>query len=274
MVTFSGTFGGNMIQNKKLIDELKITLRQKNITYKDIALHLKLSEGSIKRIFANYDFTLQRLEDICSLVDLELFELVERSKEKELSTEILPIEHEAELVSNIQLLLTAHLLINKWTVHQILSNYEIERLVMIQLLSRLDAMNIIDYLPAERVRLKTSRNFTWIDKGPIQQFFNKHIESEFFDCDFASAGEIKLFVTGMLTKFSNTEMQGMMKKLAISFDDLHRENERDDLSDKFGTSLVLAMRPWDIDLFDRMRKPGTKNVYQKARGDRSRTSIY
>lgn len=251
-----------MKQNNKLIDELKIVLKEKGITYKAIALHLELSEGTIKRIFSNYDFTLRRVEEVCSLVDLELFDLLERMKEKELSTEILPIEHETELVSDIKLLLTAHLLINKWTVHQILSNYEIDRLNMTQLLSKLDTMGIIDYLPGERVRLKISRNFKWINKGPIHQFFNNNIELEFFNCDFTSPGEIKLFVSGMLTKASNTEMQRRIKKLAVSFDDLHKENEQEVLSDKFGTSLVLAMRPWDIELFDKLRKKGTKKTFK------------
>jgi hypothetical protein len=251
-----------MKQNNKLIDELKIVLKEKDITYKAIALHLELSEGTIKRIFSNYDFTLRRVEEVCSLVDLELFDLLERMKEKELSTEILPIEHETELVSDIKLLLTAHLLINKWTVHQILSNYEIDRLNMTQLLSKLDTMGIIDYLPGERVRLKISRNFKWINKGPIHQFFNNNIELEFFNCNFTSPGEIKLFVSGMLTKASNTEMQRRIKKLAVSFDDLHKENEQEVLSDKFGTSLVLAMRPWDIELFDKLRKKGTKKIFK------------
>lgn len=250
-----------MNQKSKLIDELKIALKEKNITYKMVGLQLGLSEGSIKRIFSSYDFTLDRLEEICSLIDLELFDLLDRVKESVLSTEILPIEHEKELVSNIQLLLTAHLLINKWTVHQILSNYEIDRLTMTQLLAKLDSMQIIDYLPGERVRLKLSRNFKWIEKGPIQQFFNTHIESEFFDCDFTAPGEIKLFFSGMLTKSSNIEIQRRMKKLAMSFDDLHKENEQEVLAEKFGTSLVLAMRPWDIELFDKLRKPGAKKVF-------------
>jgi hypothetical protein len=50
-------------------------------------------------------------------------------------------------------------------------------------------------------------------------------------------------------------------KLTIPFDDLHKENEQEILSDKFGTSLVVAMRPWDIDLFDKLRKPGAKKVF-------------
>ena len=66
-----------MNQNNKLIDELKIVLKEKNMTYRAISIQLELSEGTIKRIFSSYDFTLNRLEKICSLVDIELFDLLD-----------------------------------------------------------------------------------------------------------------------------------------------------------------------------------------------------
>ncbi|WP_016957747.1 helix-turn-helix domain-containing protein [Catenovulum agarivorans] len=251
-----------MLQNHKIIDALKLQLKQKGITYKMIAEQLQLSEGSIKRIFSNYDFTLERLESVCQLADLEIFDLVELAKEQTLSTDILSYQHEAELVSDVKLLLTAHLLINKWTVHQILNHYQIDKLTMVQLLCRLDRMDIIDYLPNEKVRLKVSRKFAWIKNGPIQTFFQQHIESDFFNCDFNSPGEIKLFVSGMLTKSSNSEMRQKIKNLAMSFDALHKQDEHELLENKFGTSLVIAMRPWDIELFHQLRKPDTDKPFE------------
>lgn len=251
-----------MSQNNKLVDELKVVLREKGVTYNDVASNLELSEGSIKRIFSNYDFTLSRLEKICFMVEMELFDLVDRAKEKELSTEILSVENEKELVSNIPLLLVAHLLLNKWSVHQILNGYDIDRLSMTKLLSKLDRMCIIDYLPNERVRLKISRNFKWIEKGPIQEFFNKNIESEFFDCNFTSLGEIKIFSSGMLTKASNKEIQRKIKSLILAFDGLHKGDEKEDLSDKFGTSVMVAMRPWDIKAFNNLKRSGVEKVFR------------
>lgn len=251
-----------MKQNYQIIDSLKQHLKRKGITYKAIAEKLDLSEGTIKRIFSNYDFGLQRLEAICTLADIEIFDLVEMAKEQALSTERLSYEQETELVSNVKLLLTAHLLVNKWTVHQILNHYQIDKLTMVKLLSRLDKMNIIDYLPNEKVKLKTSRKFSWIKDGPIQTFFKSHIEKDFFDCDFDSPGEIKLFVSGMLSRSSNREMQQKIKNLAIAFDATHKENEHELLENKFGTSLIIAMRPWDIELFHQLRKPGTKKPFK------------
>lgn len=251
----------SMTQDKLLVQALKSVLKQKNLTYKDIGLHLSLSEGSVKRLFANYDLSLKRLQSICTLANIELSDLVDMMRDKTLATDVLPIEHETELVSDIKLLLTAHLLINKWKVNQILAHYDIDRLTMTTLLSQLDRMKIIDYLPGERVRLKISRNFTWLENGPINEFFTQHIESEFFDCSFTSPGEIKLFVSGMLTKNSNVYLQRQIKKLATHFDDSHIQDTHEALSDKFGTSMVIAMRPWDIERFKQLRKPNTYKVF-------------
>ena len=250
-----------MNQDKQLIEALKTVLKKNNITYKAIASHLSLSEGSVKRLFASGDFSLKRLQSICTLVNLELSDLVAIMQEKELSTEILPIAHEKELVSDSKLLLTAHLLINKWTVNQILSHYNINKLTMTQLLAKLDRMQIIDYLPGERVRLKISRKFSWLPNGPIQQLFTQQVESEFFDCDFSAPGEIKLFISGMLSKNANSEMQRQIKKLATHFDDRHKTDEQELLSDKFGTSLIIAMRPWDMPLFHQLRKANTEKTF-------------
>jgi len=250
-----------MNQNIQIIEALKGVLKDNNITYKDIGTHLSLSEGSIKRLFSTSDLSLTRLGAICSLAGIDISSLVEIMKEKELSTDILSYGYEKELVSNIKLLLTAHLLINKWTIHQILGHYEIERNEMTMILSKLDKMRIIEYLPNERVRLKLSHSFSWIQNGPIQQFFNNHISQEFFQCDFSSQGEIKLFNSGMLTKKSNEEMQRQINKLGMYFDDLHKSDSKDDLDNKFGTSMMIALRPWDLEMFNRLRKPKTVKVY-------------
>ncbi|WP_111979311.1 helix-turn-helix domain-containing protein [Algibacillus agarilyticus] len=251
-----------MNQDKLLIEVLKSELKKQGVAYKDIAAHLSLSEGSIKRLFSTYDFSLSRLQNICSLINLDFSDLVEIMQATQLSTDKLSIEHEEKLVADIPLLLTAHLLINKWSVNQILSHYQIDSVKMTQLLAQLDRMNVIEYLPGERVRLKISRNFTWLPNGPIQQFFEKHIEHAFFNCHFTSPGEIKLFNSGMLTKQSNDEMQRQIKKLGCFFDDLHQSDSKEDLTHKFGTSLMIAMRPWDIKLFNELRKAGTEKIFK------------
>ena len=56
-------------------------------------------------------------------------------------------EQEEVLVGDRKLLLVAFLLLNHWTVDQIVSAYDIDDLEMVRLLARLDRLKIIDLLP-------------------------------------------------------------------------------------------------------------------------------
>jgi DNA-binding Xre family transcriptional regulator len=250
-----------MSQMNQLLEQLKKVIKTQKLTYKDIGQKLDLSESTIKRTFTKGSMSLERLEIICEMVSVELSDLIEMSKESQLSIASLSHEQEEELVSNIPLLLVAHMLINKWTVHQILANYDIGRLSMTTHLSRLDKMKLIDYLPNEKVRLKMHRDFHWLDDGPIQQFYRRHVETEFFQCKFTSPGEIKLFRSGMLSVKSNNDMQERIVKLSEHFNALHKDDEKNELSEKFGTSICIAMRPWDISLFSQLRKQGKEKPF-------------
>ena len=49
-----------------LVDALKRALKSRGITYSALAARLGLSEAGVKRMFSKHDFTLQRMDDVCS----------------------------------------------------------------------------------------------------------------------------------------------------------------------------------------------------------------
>ena len=63
-----------MAQTQVLIQILKQALRKARITYADIAHHMDMSEANVKRLFASQGFTMQRLETICGMMQMELSE--------------------------------------------------------------------------------------------------------------------------------------------------------------------------------------------------------
>jgi transcriptional regulator with XRE-family HTH domain len=64
-----------MSETSQLVAALKQLLKAKGVTYRDIGRALKLSEASVKRIFAAESFSLERLEEICRSLDLTIYEL-------------------------------------------------------------------------------------------------------------------------------------------------------------------------------------------------------
>ena len=249
-----------MSQTSQLVDTLKKILRERKITYADVAEHLDLSEANVKRMFSKRHFTLARLEEVCTLANVDLGYLMTRMHEGSLIVEELTLEAEKELVSNIKLLMMAQLLINRWEMEDIISTYEFEDLEVTRLLAKLDKLGIIELLPGNRVRNLVSRDFKWIVNGPAHKFFEEHVANDFFNCKFnPQKGELLIFMAGMLTRQNNAQMQNSMRRLAREFDELCKEDGKLPVEDTYGTGFVIAMRPWELKIFsDFRREPNTK----------------
>ena len=64
-----------MSQTNQWIDTLKRCLKARGITYREVAAALDLSEASIKRLFSERSFSMQRLEQVCRLMDMSFSDL-------------------------------------------------------------------------------------------------------------------------------------------------------------------------------------------------------
>ncbi len=252
-----------MSQTTLLLETLKQEIRRRGKTYADAALALGLSEASVKRLFSEKSFSLERLDILCQWLGMDIAELVQQMEYKQQQVSQMSEEQEQELVSDLKLLITAHSLFNRWTFREIIETYRISETEGIRLLARLDRMGLIQMLPNNRVKLLISRQFHWRKQGPIQAFFERHVQNDFFRCHFDAPGEMRIFMTGMLSYHANDEIIKRMEKLAMEFNSLHREDEQMALEQRFGTSLVLAMRPWEPKVFEEVRrKPNTK-IFRK-----------
>jgi len=243
-----------MPQTKLIIDTLKQELRKQGITYKQVAKTLKLSEASVKRLFSERSFTLTRLGQVCAVLNLEIADLVHQMEKNIDLTTQLSIEQERELVADIKLLLMAHFLMSKFTFQDIIRIYDISETEGIKLLAKLDRMKIIELQPGNRVKLMISKNFELIPNGPLQRFYEQKVQSEFFNSTFGGPGEFRIFVSGMFSRPANAELIKKVKHLAFDANELKSESESLPLEERFGCSLIMAIRPWEVKLFDQLRR--------------------
>ena len=114
-------------------------------------------------------------------------------------TQQLTLEQETELVSDIKLLLMAYFLLNKLSFEDVISIYDISKTEGIRLLAKLDRMKIIELMPGNRVKLKFAKDFRLIPGGPIERFYEKTVQQEFFDSSFDGKGEFRIFVSGFFS---------------------------------------------------------------------------
>ena len=243
-----------MSQVAALLTTLKQALRAKGITYREVAVALGLSENSVKRLFAEKSFSISRLESVCELVDLELSDLMQKMIEGRERISMLSEDQEREIVGNTKLLLVVICIFNYWRFEQILAEYKFAETELIQLLAKLDRLHIIDLLPFNRFKLVVDKNFTWRPNGPIQNFFQQHAQPEFLNAKFQNRDEALIFINGELSENSRIALLRQLKKLTQEFNRLHEEDAVLPLSQRHGSSLMLALRPWDFSVFRALRR--------------------
>ena len=242
-----------MTQAAALVEALKRELKSRGVTYAALARHLELSEASVKRMFSRRDFTLKRLDEICTCAGVELGELARSLAREQTLLARLTLEQEKEIVSDPKLFLIAVCALNHVTYEQVLELYDITAPECIRLLSRLDRLKFIDLQPGNRIRLRVSRTFSWLPDGPIQTFFREHAH-EFFRAHFSRDDEFVLVVNGMLSKTSGAAMLDRLKRLAREFSDHHSDDVRLPLGQRAPMSLCVALRHWELDAFARLRR--------------------
>ncbi|MDP6183942.1 MAG: helix-turn-helix domain-containing protein [Gammaproteobacteria bacterium] len=243
-----------MGQTAVLVETLKQTLKSHGKTYRDVAAALALSEASVKRLFASNGLSLQRLDDICQMMGMEISDLVQVMSGRAAKTMELSETQEQQVADDPLLLLVAVSVLNKFTFEDILAKYAISDTELIQKLAHLDRLKIIELLPKNRIKLLISPNFRWRENGPIQRFFQDEVGQEFFASRFDQRTESLVSVSGLLSLTSNELFQRKMARLAEEFADLQRDDERLPLSERHGTTMVLAIRQWEYGLFERLKR--------------------
>ena len=244
-----------------MIAALKQVLKSRNVTYADIARRLAMSEASIKRVFAKQTFTLNRLDRICGILGIAITDLAKMVEHETERVTQLTLEQEREIVADPKLMLVAVHALNHWTLEEIVAHYTISKTDCIRLLARLDRLRIIDLLPNNRIRVIVGRNFSWRPDGPFQRHFRDQLEANFFGSRFDGRGEHLAFVSGMLSRNSNAVIQQHMRRLETEFTELHNQDGALPLDERFGTSLLIAMRPWVPEVFRKMQRRPTQKVF-------------
>ena len=239
-----------MRQTHAIVDTLKRQLKAQGRTYADAAQVLDLSEASVKRLFAEQNFTLERLDQLCEWLGIDVLELARLTEQGEKRTTQLSMDQEKEIAADPILLAIAVSALNGFRFADFLAQYKITEPELIRKLARLDKIKFIELLPNNRIKLLVSPNFTWLPNGPIQKFFLAKVAGDFFRVGFDQETESLLVVNGLISAKANREMQEKMRALVREYNQLAESERPLEIDAKQGTTLVVALRRWRYSLFD------------------------
>jgi DNA-binding Xre family transcriptional regulator len=243
-----------MSQISQVNHTLKQLLRQQQITYKDIAQKLDMSEANIKRIFSTQTFTLERLEQICQIIHISLSDLFALTQKQVQQVSQLTVEQENELLADPKLLLVAVCVRDAWKFAEIINYYAINQHQCIQLLARLDKLKIIDLLPNNHFKSLIAQDFRWIPGGPLEQFMEQEVMVKFMAPKQNEQWNFRFYLRGRYSQSSIDIIQGKLNQLTKEAAVLNQEDVDLPLAKRQHIGLLMAMRPWEPSLFEKMRR--------------------
>lgn len=243
-----------MEQTNRLIETLKKALKSRGITYKDLAKGLKLSEANLKRAFSKQSFTLQRLESICQILEIDFYELAKQAKGHVQDVmESLNVEQERALAQDSALFTIFYLVLSGMTLKQIDAEYDFQGKSQ-QLLMKLDRLQLIEVHPDYRIKLLVATNVRWLPRGPLNEKYEGDIKKEFLDASFMGKNEKLRFLSGFFSESALKLMTVKVERLLGEFLELSETEVK--LGHGNGTRqwLLLAYRPWAFSVTSRFER--------------------
>lgn len=243
-----------MSQSLLFVQALKQFLKDHDYTYRDVAKHLRISEASVKRMFATHQFSLERIDRICQLLEMDISDVLQKMQHMSKRVTQLTEEQEKKIVSDPKLCLVTICVVNRWSFKDILSYYHFNEHECVHYLAELDKIKIIELLPKNKIKLLISPQFIWIPNGPIQKFFQQYILADFMKSNFQGEHEEMICQFGMLTPESNAILRKKMRHLANEFMSLREQDAGESIQKRVGNACILMIRPWAPAIFDKFIK--------------------
>lgn len=234
-----------MSQTQHLLQSLKKCLRARGLTYRDVAAALAISEASVKRIFSEQTFSLQRLEEVCRFLDLTFYDLARMThigSEDDITKLTLP--QERGLAKDPLVLTYFYLLLTGRTPAKIAREFGLDDLQQATMLARLSKLKLVELLPKNNGRLLTGRRIEWRHDGPIRKLYQRQVQQAFMDSDFDGSDEVFRFDTGELSAASVTTLTKRFEKLSQEFDEFAELEISTPASKKKAYGLMVSFRPW------------------------------
>jgi DNA-binding Xre family transcriptional regulator len=236
-----------------LFDALKMHLKVRAMTYADVAKALKVSEPTIKRIFAARNCTLKRLDQICGVLQVDLAELARGMPRESRLVSQLTRAQEEELMSDPALLCVAACAMHQMRVEEIVRLYRFDPAQCVRLLVRLERLGILELHENNRIRLRLSRAFSWIPDGPMMRFVRTQA-ADFYDHAFAAPGETMRLVSVRLSREGRVALLKQVEQVLHEYAVQHSTDARLPLESRQPVSILLGVRAWEPSAFKALRR--------------------
>ena len=243
---------------REIVETLKKVLKARSMTYADLARALRLSTPTVKRLFSEHTFTLERLEEVLRVLEIDFYELARMSHGRRTGPAELSQEQEAALAKDARLFSIFWLICNEWHFNEITAEYRIGAAQLTSYFARLDRLRLIDWRPGNRARLRVPKRYVWRAGGPLRKAYGLKVISEFMRSRFDSPLDAFHFEAQELSSESAVVVKRRLERVAAEINELVEMDasvpaKKREAQKRVTLGVLLACRPWSISIVHTLR---------------------
>jgi DNA-binding Xre family transcriptional regulator len=159
------------MKQQLLVEKIQTILKDRGLSYRDVALSLSLSIPSIKRIFSKKQITLENLLEICKLLDIAPSDLFFEAEQGRLKTFRFSKEQEHFFAAHPHYLAYFYQIRGKRTPAQIKSQFGLTDKSSAKYLKKLKEFGLVRF-DGRKFVSTVEGAISWDDDGPIGKIYS------------------------------------------------------------------------------------------------------
>lgn len=243
---------------REIVETLKKVLKARGMTYAELARALGLSTPTVKRLFSERSFTLERLEQVLRVLETDLYEVARMSRGANGAKGELSLEQEAALARDSRLFSIFWLITNEWNFDEILAEFRVSPAQLTTYYARLARLRLIDWRTGNRARLLVPKHYLWRRGGPLRKAYGARVINEFVRSRFDSPVDAFHFDALELTGESAVIVKHRLERVAAEINELAEADASAPARKRVALGVLLAFRPWNNSIVHTLREdPGS-----------------
>ena len=227
-----------------VLSELRRELKARGLRVGRLAEKLDVAEPTVWRWLRGDGLTLDRLDEICAIADIDLRDLLGRADDER--QEHFTLAQERVLAADRALALVFFVILHGAQRRDIEREFGLPDDRLDAHLDRLKRLGLIDSAPRGRIRPKLRRSVRWRRGGPLSIAFERTVKPLFLSMDFGSPDA--LYVSDMvpMSESGRARVHALFEALR---DDIHLIGEQEQAARLEGqewSGVLMMVRPLDI----------------------------
>jgi transcriptional regulator with XRE-family HTH domain len=233
--------------SKEAMLVVKNRAKSLGITQSDIAQYLNVSLPTVKRWYSGSGVNIEILKNICDVIEVSLSDVFTMVESNEGNQFTYTDTQEKFFSKNPHCLAFFDYLVRGFSVSRIQKKFSLPRVELEKILNQLEKLELIDWLPGNKAKLKVSGEPAWISGGPLSNKFRESILNSFVN------GHNKKNTKFLLHDYLDSDFNKIKSKLdeLLEFASIanRRAKSSADKSKNYGFYISLKGFNWDMDCF-------------------------